>query len=261
MIFYSIAFSLLTVTSVTMMVKIVQEPKVMDEGTQKEAFTQVIKEMVIPLRQRDFGLFMGSTFAFNVTLRILMTDILIFVGVVLNLQGIQWFIFGGIAAASGVVAFVAWDKIHQKIGLKRAFELVLSITAVILFIVTIFLVNLPDNVRIVSGIILVSIGVATLVGIMIFPMPIFAALVDKEREKLPPEEGMKLAGKYNGVNTFVTNIAQALANLLYGAIIALFVTNSPIPIIIVLPISGIFIAAGYFIFRKINLKTQNSKSE
>src|SRR5271157_3835328 len=256
MIFYSIAFSLLTVVSVTMMVKIVQEPPASREASQKKGFAQVIKGIVVPLRQKNFALFMGATFAFNITMRILMTDILIFVGVVLNLKGIEWFIFAGIACGCGVGAFFAWDKIHKKYGLKRAFELVLGITAIVLFTVIMFLVNLPDEVRFVVGLILVSIGVAALIGIMIFPMPIFAALVDVERVKLPPEEGMKLAGKYNGVNTFLTNIGQAIANFVYGLIISWLGANNAVAIIVVLPISGIFIAVAFFIFHKISLKSE-----
>jgi Na+/melibiose symporter-like transporter len=253
MIFYSVAFAILTVISVTLMVKIVQEPGVTGNGTQKKSFFQVIKETAGPLRQRNYGLFMGATFAFYVTMRILMTDILIFVGVVLNLQGYEWFVFGGVAAACGVGAFVGWDKIHNKWGLKRAFELVLGVTTIILFVATIFLFNMPHLLDFIIGIILVSAGVAALVGILIFPMPIFAALVDEEKVKLPPEEGAKLAGKYNGVNTFFTNISQAIANLLYGLVLSWLGQSNPVAIVIVLPISGIFIAVAFLIFRKIEL--------
>ncbi len=254
MIFYSILFSILSIITIGITVAFVKEPPFRATTQGKRPFKALMKEMVEPLRRKDLSWFMIATFLINITMRILFVDILFFVRIVLQLDGIQWFWFGGIVAGCGVLSFLGWGKISNKLGLKKSFLWVLAIAGVILLIAIVFLNEIPPDVRIPTGIVLTSIGVAALVGMMIFLTPILAALIDKHKETIPPTEGDKLAGRYNGINSFVTNISQALANFLYGSVIGFLGAENPTAIVIMLPISGIFIIAGYFAFKKVDIK-------
>ncbi len=256
MIFYSILFSILAIITIGITVTFVKEPPFRIETQEKRPFIVVLKEIVKPLRRKDLAWFMVSTFLINITMRILFTDILIFVRVVLQLDGSQWYWFAGIVAGCGVLSFLGWDKISNKLGLKKAFLWVLAVAGVVLLTAVMFLpqIGLTPEVRFPTGIALTSIGVVALVGMMIFLTPILSSLIDKHKKTVTMVEGDKLAGKYNGINSFVTNISQAIANLLYGSIIAFFPFEDPVASVILLPISGIFIVAGYFTFKKVEMK-------
>ncbi len=254
MISYSIIFGIFAIITVLITYRFVKEPALRVNTVQKKGLSEFIKELFDPLHRRDFKLFMIATFLINITMRILFMDILVFVLYVLKLVEYEWYIFAGIVAGCGVLSFLGWDKISKKLGLKKAFEWVLAIAAIILFSALIFLLTLPPGIILPAGITLTSIGVAALVGMMVFLIPILAALIDKHKITVPPEEGEKLAGKYNGINSFVTNISQAFANLLYGGIMAIFGATNPVAIVIMLPAAGIFIAAGYFTFKKVEVK-------
>ncbi len=254
MIFYSILFSVFTIVTIGFTVAFVKEPPLRQIKQEKRPFTAFMKEMVQPLGRKDFAWFMISIFLINITMRILITDILLFVRIVLKLEGMQWFWFAAIVAGCGVIAFLGWGKMSNKLGLKKSFSWVLAITGVILITAFVFLFDLIPEVRFVTGVVLTSIGVAALVGMMIFPIPILAALIDKHKATLSPAEGDKLAGRYNGINSFGTNISQALANFLYGGLMAVFGAENPIAIVIMLPVAGIFIVGGYFTFKKVEVK-------
>jgi len=137
----------MTIGTIAITVVYVKEPPLGVTTQEKKKFTTVIVEMVKPLGRKDFAWFMTATFLINITMRILFTDILLFVRIVLKLDGAQWFWFAGIVMACGVLSFLGWDKISKKLGLKKAFLWVLAIAGVTLLSAIIFLIELPPEVR------------------------------------------------------------------------------------------------------------------
>lgn len=251
MIVMAIAFGGLSVFTVLLTLKTVVEPPLEARVTTKKSLGEFARELFGPLREnRAFLLFTICVFFYNITARILMMDIILLVDEVLLLEGGQWAAFMLVLVGVGVGSFVLWDKIKAKKGFKFSFSLNLALSTGVMFFTAIFLV-LPDPLLFPVGIFFAIFGVTSLIGLMIFPNPIVAALVDKHCVEGCVERS-QLSGKYSGIYLFFMNISNAVAAFFYGWLFKVLGTT-PVTIVLVLVFSGIFIGVAFGVYQKVDL--------
>ncbi|MHA1732073.1 MAG: MFS transporter [Promethearchaeota archaeon] len=253
MLLYSVLFAAITAATIGVTSATVREKPVVGGGL-KQSLGTFLRDIATPLtRDRDHSFFQVANFLFNITMRIIMTYVFIFIGDVLGLQGFEWITFSAWIVGAAVLSFVFWDKLKERVGLKNSFLVCLGLSAVVLFSSAVVLVPMGRGAMVVIGTILAMMLVFVLIGILIFPNPIISVLVDKRKVSVPPEEHSKLAGKYQGINLFVMNVSNAIANLLYASAYKWLQTLNEMLTVLLLPLSGIFILAAFFVFAKSDL--------
>ncbi len=253
MTIYSLLFMGLSVVSVITTLATVREPPISDKVARKGTLGQFFRDVFAPLKQNpDFKTWQGANFMINLAARILLMDIMVFVRLILKLEGIEWFLFLGVIIPVGAGAFVFFDKLKKKLGLKKTFLNGILLAAIVLLFAAIFFVDFPKEVSFGLGLVFVSLGIVALVGMMIFPTPVNSAFVDKGCA-LGCVDRTELSGKYSGIYLFFLYLSSALASLLYTGILDALGAENPVAIVLAMPVAGACILVGFFLFRKADL--------
>ncbi len=259
MTIYSLLFMALSLISVSITIVTVREPPILEKRMQRGGFGQFYRSVFTPLWQnKDFTWWQGANFMINLAARILLMDIMVFVRLVLKLEGIEWFIFLGVIIPVGAGAFVFFDKLKKKLGLKKTFLNGILLAAIVLLFAAIFFVDFPKDVSFGLGLVFVSLGIVALVGMMIFPTPVNSAFVDKGCA-LGGCDRTELSGKYSGIYLFFLYISSALASLIYTWILDRLGAENPVAIVLAMPVAGACILVGFFLFRKADLSIPEKK--
>ncbi len=188
---------------------------------------------------------------------VLVLPILIYV---LLLQQAQFLIFMGVLTPFGLGGFFVWRSIIKRSGLKRAYGTSLILNAIGTVLALVFLFEMNDLARLLIGLAVMGINIASLVGGYLFPNPIISALVDLRIQELllnkrqVEKKEVNLAGSYFGLNLFTMSISSAIANILIGFILSNGRESDPIAIILCLPIVGFLCVLGFLFLKKIDFK-------
>lgn len=250
---FGFVFAILTVMTVLMTVFLVDEPPIPENPPPAPSMREFFKNLFKPLKDNpDFAYWQVSNALTNVAGRMLLLDIFIFVRVVLKLDGIEWAIMFVVLLASGGGSFVGFDKLKKKIGLKRTFQYGLLLGAVVMLLAAFFLVELSEAASFAWGLVFLVFGIMAVIGILIFPTPINAALVDKGAA-LNGVPRTELSGKYYGLFLFFLYSSSALASLLYSAVLDALGAENLVAIVLILPISGLFLLAAWLVYLKVDL--------
>jgi len=255
MALYSLVFIIITLISITLTLATVREPPIPVSAARRGSFGIFFRSIFKPLKENpDFKIWQGANFMINLAARVLLLDIMIFIRNVLKLEGGEWFIFLVVIIPVGKGAFAFFDKLKKKIGLKRSFLDGILMAAIVLLSALIFFLEFPKNLSFGLGLAFISIGIVSLVGMLIFPTPVNSALVDKGCV-LAACERTELSGKYSGIYLFFLYLSSALASLLYSSILDALGAENRIAIVLALPISGACILVGFFLFRRVDLSS------
>ncbi|GAB4306238.1 MAG: hypothetical protein Kow0069_02790 [Promethearchaeota archaeon] len=252
------AFAVTSVTTVLVTCMTVPEAPASARPAVKPSFREFLKEVAHPVtRDRSHAWYQGANFSFNVALRVIMAYVLIFVGDQMGLRGAEWFAFTGLVTGAAVAGFVAWDRLKTTVGLKRAFSTCLVLTTAALLASGAMLFVHSHAARVGLGTVLSAFLVVALVGMLVFPNPIISALVDRRAAGVDPERADRLAGAYQGVNLFVLNLSNALANVFYAAAYEALKSLGPLgggdASVLLLPLSATFVALGAVAFRAVHV--------
>ncbi len=257
-------FSLLlvgvTVTSVSITLKTVREPLFADKPAARISMGQFFRGIFAPLKQnRDFTKWQVANFVMNLGSSILLLDIMVFVRTVLKLEGIEWFIFVVVVVPAGGGAFVLFDKLKKKLGLKQVFVETILFAAVVLVLASVFFVDFAEDVSFWLGLVFMCFGIMAIVGMMIFPNPVNAAFIDKGCA-LTGVSHSELSGKYSGIYLFFLYLSSSLASLVYTAILDALGADNRVAIVLVLPVAGLCMFVGFLLFRKADLSIPEKRA-
>ncbi len=258
MVVFSIIFMVLTVASVMVTVVTVREPPLPEKLPEKKSLVRFFKEIFVPLRDNpEFAKWQTANFMVNLAGRLLLLDVMIFVRIVLKLEGIEWGVFVIVLVAVGGGSFLWFDKMKQRKGLKPTFMVALIIGTVVTISAVLFFVDIPKPASFWLGLVFMGFAIVGVIGIMVFPMPINSSMVDKGCA-LSCVDRSELAGKYSGINLFFIYISSAIASLVYSGILEALGPESRIAIVLALPVSGLFLLASLLIFRRVDLSIPKS---
>ncbi len=226
----------------------------------KKTISESFKKIFEPFQDPRYRYWIYNSFVFNMAMRFLIVLVLPILIYVLLLQQTQFLVFMAVLTPFGFGGFLLWRSIIKRSGLKRAYSTSLLLNALGTVLALVFLVEMNDLTRLLMGLAVMGINIASLVGGYVFPNPIISSLVDLRTHELllknNQEKGIdvNLAGSYFGLNLFTMSISSAIANILIGFILSNGRETDPIVIILCLPIVGLLCIIGYLFLQKIDFK-------
>lgn len=234
---------------------------------EKITFKAAFLDTLSPLKNRDFRLWQVNNFLFNIALKIPITILLAFVEYVLLIQDSEIMTFVAIILPFVLIGFVFWTKKGTSWGLKKAYLIAITGLTIFLMLCIVFLIPMPDFLKRILGVILITISLVFLISFFILPNPILSKIIDNEIEETIIRQGpfkdendrYKFSGKFFGMNSLIVNIAAGVASVIMGVILSGRETD-PFTLTILMPITGFFVMFIIIVIKKLNLTSPSASN-
>jgi len=221
----------------------------------KDLFNEILQ----PLKNKNFQLFIKSNFFFNLGMRIPMIILIPFLEIVIGVPSEELIFFLLIILPFALVGFVLWTKVSTKYGLIKTLSYDYYIMIIFMSASIIFLLINNPVIKIIIGLIIIIIIIMALIAIYIIPGPAISKMVDEEIQKtidlkgeLTEDEKYKSSGKFFGTNSFILNLAQAISFLILGPILESN-KEDPFLLTICMPITAIIVLISVQFLKRINI--------
>ncbi|MHA1338481.1 MAG: MFS transporter [Promethearchaeota archaeon] len=221
----------------------------------------LFKDILSPLKNKDFNQFAKSNFFFNLGMRIPMTILIPLLEIVIGVKSEDLIIFILIVLPFAVAGFVLWTKLSGKIGLIKTLKYDYYIMIAFMGGAIIFIGINNATLKIIIGLIMIIVVITALIAIYVIPAPAISKMVDKEIENTIASKGpfenedekYKFAGKFFGVNSFLLNLAQAISFLILGPILEAN-KEDPIILTICMPITAFIVLISVQFLKKVEIE-------
>lgn len=244
MLFGLLATSIFIVGVVLLFV-FIKEPEVVSCADDKLSFKSIIE----PLRDRNQLKYLIVYFIMYLPATCLIYLIFSFALNIIQLQGNEFYIFGGVALVMCVMSFVIWEKLIAKFGLKKAFKYCLIFSIFSFEVLLVLMIDMDHSILVFIGIIILSVSLISLVGSLLFPGPILADIIDSAEERT----GRSLSGSYQGSMNLFGALSSGTAMMLSTAFLQVYGEESPIPYLIIFSLGGLFVLIALLVFRKVEI--------
>ena len=165
----------------------------------------------------------------------------------------------GIAFPIGMLSFIVWQKISQKIGVKKTLIASLIYSCISLSLILVFMIPMTQNIIFIAGIIIFTLCTCAMMGTMVFPYILVANLIDKAESK-DQTDNKSLSGLYTGVYSMIGSFSSAFAILIVAIGLEIFRPGEAIGYIILIAIiSPILIIISLFILQKVKISDTQAK--
>jgi len=217
-----------------------------------------IEQIFAPTKHVNNKNFLWQTIFYNMAFRLCIVVLIPFLTYVLRLKQERYFIFFLFVAPFAISGFFFWQKSVSKIGLIKGFSNSIKLNIAISITGLIFLINFPEWVGMVFGVIILGLLVSCILSGFIFPNPITSALIDEIKlEQSQSENNNKeenLSGAYFGLNLFSMNFSSGVASLIIGIIFVGNNAEDPTFITLTFPVIGLIYGIGLYFLHKVKLK-------
>jgi len=217
-----------------------------------------IEQIFAPTKHVNNKNFLWQTIFYNMAFRLCIVVLIPFLTYVLRLKQESYFIFFLFVAPFAISGFFFWQKSVSKIGLIKGFSNSIKLNIAISITGLIFLINFPEWVGMVFGVIILGLLVSCILAGFIFPNPITSALIDEIKlEQSQSENNNKeenLSGAYFGLNLFSMNFSSGVASLIIGIIFVGNNAEDPTFITLTFPVIGLIYGIGLYFLHKVKLK-------
>jgi len=244
-IIYGVLISILFTICFILMMIIIKEPEYPSNNT--DSIRVIFKKIISPFKDRNYRNFLMSFGLLFIAATIFQVLIINFTTFVLNLRGDEFLIIIMFASISGLISFILFNNLSNKIGLRKSMQICLIIGFLSFSSIILFLIPMSHEIIMIIGTLIVFFLIMAFVGAMIYPMAIVSDIIDKAQLN----SDKNLSGSYMGTFTMVTSIATAIAILLISIFLQLFGAESSFSYIIIFFIGGILLLIGARIFRKV----------
>ncbi|MHA1818871.1 MAG: MFS transporter, partial [Promethearchaeota archaeon] len=219
------------------------------------------KNLFLPLKNRDFAIFQGTTFFINAGLKIPLTILLPILEYVLFISDDQLPIYILIVLPFAVLGFFVWSKFPSKYGLRKSFLISLITISLILLSTLILLGNFSIAVIRLLGLLIIALFLFAMIPIFVYPSPIVSKIIDTEIEKeierngpfKTAEERYRFSGRFFGFYTMILNFAAGVGTLILGLILKGNEQN-PVIITLLLPLTGLFTIIASMFLKKMKIR-------
>ncbi len=250
MFFYALFCSLIFVVGFILMMWKIKEPNV--QVTKASSIKNVFKELVNPLKDRNYKNYLLSFFLMFVGIGMFQVLIINFLTFVLDIRAGEFIILAVVILIAAVGSFLIFDSLSRKFGLKKVMMLCLVVAIVAFTSNLVLLIPMAHETLLILGIIIVALCLASFVGAMIFPMAIVSSLVDAAKAK----SGKNLSGSYMGNLTMSSSLAGSCTILIASIFLQIFGATSKISYVFVFLFGGALLILSFLIFRKVNLPSK-----
>lgn len=249
---FAISMAIFNFITFMIMIKIIKEPK---NKSCEMGMKQVFKDLIEPFKDHNFRNFLIAYFLLWVPLVSLNYVLMNLITFVLELRGSEFVIFAIVAFSAAVVAFIFWNKISAKIGLKKVTTLCLLISIVAFLLMQLIIIPFPHETIFIIGLFLVSLVLFGYVGSMIFPWAIVSDIVDNAERKM----GRPLSGPYAGAFNLVLSFAAATSMLMVSIMLELYGAEATASYAFVFLLGIFLLVPAVLIFQKVIITGTESR--
>ncbi|MFW9897639.1 MAG: MFS transporter [Candidatus Thorarchaeota archaeon] len=244
---FFIGFIFLVFTMLMML--IIKEPKM--NKKQIRTLNETLKGLMEPLKDKNYRIWLITFFIFWIPFVAFQFLVLNMATFILDLRGFEFIILIMIAFISTIFSFVIWQKISQKLTLRKTFTICLIFSSISFSLILILIIPMAHVIIFVLGITIISLCLCCLVGTMIFPFAIIGDMIDSAELK---SEGKSLSGIYSGAFIMTGSLASATSMLIISIFFELFGPESPISYGLILALVGTgLILVAVVIFQKVQI--------
>ena len=253
----SILFARLFLGGLILMLFSIKEPPMPSPHDSSVSISDIFKDIFGPFRDHNYRTYILSFFLMFSAINMFNTIVFNFATYVLNIRGNEFFIMAGFALASTIGSYIGFDKLSQKLGLKRVMEICLIVATLSFLSVLILTLPMPFSLKFMLGILIVSFSFIGFVGAMIFPVAIVSSLIDIAQKR----DKKNLSGSYLGSFTMTSSLAGGAGMLLISIFLQFFGPEASVSYVLILLLGGILVFIASLIFKNVNLDREHSMLE
>ncbi len=235
-----------------------EDSEILSGKNERTNIKKSIEQIFAPTRHVNNKNFLWQTIFYNMAFRLCIVVMIPFLTFVLHLKQESYFVFFLFIAPFAISGFFLWQKLISKKGLIDGFSYSIKLNIIISIAGLIFLINFPEWIGMILGVIILGFLVSSLLAGFIFPNPITSALVDEIKMKQSQSEGNNqeenLSGAYFGLNLFSMNFSSGIASLILGIIFVGDNAEDPTFITLTFPVIGLIYGIGLYFLQKVKLK-------
>lgn len=244
---FVVIISIFNIACFILVLIFIKEPP--PDSSESLIFKQVIKDLSEPFKDKNSLRFLISYFLVWIPLVTLNYTVMNLTTFVLDLRGSEFLLFAGVAFFAAIGAFILWNVLSEKLGLKRTTSICIFITCVSFFFILILILPMEHETMIPIGMVIVSACLVGYVGVMIFPMAIMSDIIDTAELK----SGRSLSGSYMGAYNMVLSFGSAASMLIVSILLEVFGPAEPISYGIIYMVCGFLLVGGFFLFQKVKI--------
>jgi len=244
---FVVLISIFYIACVVIVLVLIKEPPT--DTVEDVSFKQVMKDLKEPFRDRNSLMFLISYFLVWIPLVTLNYTVMNLTTFVLDLRGSEFLLFAGFAMAAAIGAFLLWNILSQRIGLKKTTSICTLITCISFFFILLLILPMDHSLMIVIGMIVLCFCLVGYVGVMIFPMAIISDIIDTAELK----QGRSLSGSYMGAYNMVLSFGSATSMLIVSIFLQNFGPAEPLSYGIIYLVCGFLLVFGFIVFQKVSI--------
>ncbi|MBD3186032.1 MFS transporter [Candidatus Bathyarchaeota archaeon] len=236
------------------------QQEICKDAGEKKSIKAVLAGIFEPFKDTEYRKWLFSSFSMNTAMRMIVRNLTFFFPVVLFLEKSGIPLFALAALPFAFIGFIFWQKRAKTKGLKATFLQSTFIIFVFLCSTFSLLLTVPPDESSspvpvqIHAYIIISGVLFSLVGGYILPNPIISAMVDRTTNEDDKVTDSPKSGSYFGSYLFLLNIANAVGDLIVGAIFSGGGDEDPLMVIIVMVVSSFAYLIAVFIFKSASMK-------
>ncbi len=246
-IIYAIMCSILFILYCFLMMRKINELEM--EVAKKISITELFKKLVNPLKNSNFKKYLISLELMYISIMMFQTLIINFVTFVIEIRAEEFIILGVIIFIAAITAFVFFDYLSKRLGLKKVMIISLILAVAAFTSSLILLIPMTHEELLITGVMIIAFCLAAFVATMIFPMAIASSLIDAAKAK----SSENVSGSYMGLLTMCSTLAGAASALTIGIFLQLFGTTTKISYVFIFLFGGVLMAFSALMFSKVKI--------
>lgn len=255
--FFALLIGIIFIIFFITMMLLIQEPN--KKGNGNETLKEIFKDLAIPLKDKNYRILLISIFLFWAPFIIYQFLLLSLITLVISLRGNEFMIMVGTAFPIGMLSFIVWQKISQRIGVKKTLIVSLIYSCISFSLILVFMIPMPQDIIFIAGIIIFTLCTCAMIGTMVFPYVLVANLID-EAESKHQTDNKSLSGLYTGVYSMIGSFSSAFAMIIVAIGLEIFRPEEAIGYIVLIAIIGpILIIISLFILQKAKISNTQVK--
>ncbi len=249
-IFVSIAF----VIGVIIITYKIKEPKREVEKT--FSLNILVHDLSLPFKDKNYRRWLLTYFLVwtaSTSLDYLLMTLATFI---LKLSGLFEFgLFVGIVFFFGILSFLAWKAISNKLGLKRTITLCFLVICAGFLLMTVIAIPMELRTMQIAGLIIYTICLVGKIGIIEFAAAISSDIIDSAEL----EHDRSVSGSYTGAGSLIGSFAGATSMIIITSFLQVFGAQSKSSYAIIFLVGALLFGIGVIIFQKVSIVGTNRR--
>lgn len=249
--FFALIIGIVFILFFITMMLLIKEPYKERNGS--ETLKDSFKDLAIPMKDKNYRTLLITIFLFWAPFIVYQYLLISLTTLVISFRGNEFMIMIGISFPLGMLSFILWNKITEKVGIKKTLKICLVYSCVSFSLIIIFLIPMSQEAIFIAGLIIFTLCMVAMIGTMVFPYVLVASCID-DAELKHQAQNKSLSGLYTGVYSMIGSFSSAFAMLIVAVGLEIFGPEEAIGYIVLIAITGpIMIIVSLFIFQKVEI--------